>query len=97
MPTDTALALIAAYRAKRKSNPDLDRATLYKYVLWDRFQGAMILDREIDEMAGAAESVYELAVMVALHERPQLAEPGLRATLEKELARFFDLNAPDLL
>ncbi|MEF2145902.1 MAG: hypothetical protein V3573_10685 [Desulfovibrionaceae bacterium] len=97
MPTDTALELIRAYKDKRARNPMADRRTLYKYLLWDRFQGRMIMDSEIETMASETCSLYELTLKVVERERPALASPATRKALERELTRFFRLNAPDHL
>ena len=94
---DTALELITAYRLKRARNPLADRATLYKYLLWDRFSGRMVLDAELDEMARDAGNLLELTLRVIGREKPGLAAGSLRQPLERELRRFFELNAPDLL
>ncbi|WP_022662695.1 hypothetical protein [Paucidesulfovibrio longus] len=97
MPTDTALALIKAYKEKRARNPGAGRRTLFKYLLWDRFEGRMIMDSELDEMAAQSSNLYELTLKVVERERPALASPATRPALEKELLRFFQLNAPDQL
>ncbi|MGE4293691.1 MAG: hypothetical protein AB7E32_15950 [Desulfovibrio sp.] len=97
MPTDTALELIRAYKEKRARNPQAGRRTLFKYLLWDRFEGRMIMDSELEEMAEQCSTLYELTLKVVERERPALASPATRPALEKELLRFFQLNAPDQL
>lgn len=97
MPTNTALELIKAYKEKRARNPQADRRTLFKYLLWDRFEGRMVMDSELDAMAGQSSCLYDLTLKVVSRERPTLASPTTRPALEKELQRFFQLNAPDQL
>ena len=92
---DVGLELLQAYKRKRSQNPTLDRATLFKYLLWDRFEGRMVLDSELEAMARASANLYELSLAVLFRERPHMDGPGQRDVAEKELARFFKQNAPD--
>lgn len=92
---DIGLELLNAYKVKRRQNPLADRATLFKYLLWDRFQGKMILDAEIEDMAAEAANLSELALAVLMRERPHLDSPETRQSAARELERFFRLNAPD--
>ncbi len=68
MPTDTAMQILSAYKLKQKQNPVADRATLFKYILWDRFSGKMISDSELNGVAADSASLSELAYAVLVRE-----------------------------
>lgn len=97
MPQAIALELYKAYQAKRTSDPDLERKTIFKHLLWATFDGRMILDEEIDRMAAQATTLFELTIGVVQQLKPQFKDPALNATLKRELHRYFDLNMPDAL
>lgn len=95
MPTDTAMAVLTAYKAKRRANPAADRTTLYKYILWDRFSGAMVSDAEILEMAASSRSLSELAFAVLAKEKPAMAQGSLADSAREAIRQFFAMNHPD--
>ncbi|MEF2229831.1 MAG: hypothetical protein V3571_02800 [Pseudodesulfovibrio sp.] len=97
MPTDTAMDILAAFRLKRKLNPAADRATLFKYVLWDRFSGRMVADAELADMAASARTLADLAFAVLAREKPALAQGRLAESARDAIRRFYAMNYPDAL
>jgi hypothetical protein len=95
MPTDTALEILAAFRQKRRLNPAADRATLFKYVLWDRFKGRMILDSDIDRMVAQSSTLGDLAFHVLAREKPAMTDGRLEQTAREAIRKYFVLNCPD--
>lgn len=95
MPTDTAMETLSAYKLKRKQNPSADQATLFKYVLWDRFSGKMISDSEIDAMAKNARTLGELALEILKREKPAMADGRLEASARDAIKHYFVINYPD--
>lgn len=95
MPTEIALEILKAYREKQRLNPGAPRATLFRYIVWDRFQGRMIMDSELDAMAAASSSLQELAYTIIAREKPHLVRDSLARTVDQELTKFFELNAPE--
>lgn len=94
MPLSIAREILDAYERKRRKDPSADRATLYKHLLWDRFQGRMILDEELEDMARNSANLLELTLRVLEREKPNVLARGLRGSVEHELNLFFKLNAP---
>ncbi|WP_147819791.1 hypothetical protein [Salidesulfovibrio onnuriiensis] len=95
MPTEIALEILKAYRDKQRLNPGAPRSTLFKYIVWDRFKGRMIMESELDSMATTSTSLQELAYKVIAREKPHLVRDSLAKTVDDELTRFFELNAPE--
>ena len=95
MPTDTAMDILNAYRLKRKQNPAADRATLFKYILWDRFSGRMVADAELAAMADAAQTLADLAFAVLVREKPALATGRLAQSAREAIRRYYVMNYPD--
>jgi hypothetical protein len=95
MPTDTAMEILAAYRAKRRLNPAADKATLFKYILWDRFKGRMIQDSEMDRMAAGAATLAELSLVVIGREKPALVAGRLEQVAREAIRKYYVLNFPD--
>jgi hypothetical protein len=94
MPTDTAMDTLRAYRLKQKQNPNADRTTLFKYILWDRFSGRLVPDAELTAMAESSASLAELAFAVLAREKPAMAEGRLAASARDAIRRFFEMNYP---
>lgn len=95
MPTDTAMAILNAYRIKRKQNPATDRATLFKYVLWDRFDGTMVSDDDIADMVADSPTLAELSLHVLKRENPAMADPMLEKSAKSAIWQYFVMNYPD--
>jgi len=95
MPTDTAMQILSAYKLKQKQNPVADRATLFKYILWDRFSGKMISDSELNGVAADSASLSELAYAVLVREKPAMAEGVLAQSAKDAIRRYFRMNYPD--
>ena len=95
MPTDTAMDILNAYRLKRKQNPTADRATLFKYILWDRFAGKMIADADLAAMADSAQTLADLAFAVLAREKPALATGRLAQSARDAIRRYYVMNYPD--
>lgn len=94
MPTDTAMEILRAYRRKQKQNPNADRSTLFKYILWDRFSGRLVADAELEEMAGAA-TLADLAFAILAREKPAMTEGRLERSARDAIQRFFEMNYID--
>ena len=95
MPTDTAMDILSAYRLKRKQNPAADRATLFKYILWDRFAGKMVADDDLAAMAGSARTLADLAFAVLAREKPAMATGLLAQSAREAIRRYYRINYPD--
>lgn len=95
MPASTALEMLTAYKLKRRQNPSADKSTLFKYILWDRFDGTMVLDAELNEMAATSESLNELTLKVLAREKPTMAAGQLKQDAQKAIDHFFAMNLPD--
>ncbi|MGL1863226.1 MAG: hypothetical protein OCC46_11945 [Pseudodesulfovibrio sp.] len=95
MPTDTAMEILSAYKLKRKQNPAADQPTLFKFVLWDRFSGAMVMDSELANMVTASPSLSELAFQVLAREKPAMAEGRLAQSAREAIKRYYSMNYPE--
>jgi len=95
MLNEIALEILKAYREKVRLNPAAPRATLFKYIVWDRFKGRMIMDAELDAMATSSTCLQELVYKIVAREKPHLVRDTLAMTVEQELTKFFELNAPE--
>lgn len=95
MPNDTALAMHKAYITKRKQNPAADKATIFKYILWDRFNNKMVTDAEMLEMARSARSLSELTYAILCKENPAMAEGRLAESAQSAIRSYFNMNFPD--
>lgn len=95
MPTNTAMEILHAYKIKQQQNPAADRATLFRYILWDRFRHAMITDAEIDRLVGDCTTLNQLAFAVLAREKPAMAEGVLAQSARDAITRYFSMNYPD--
>lgn len=95
MPAETALEILKVFRKKKELNPTASDNLLYKYVLWDRFEGKMIMDSELDEMATKAKSLPDLVCAIIFKERPKLQHHGLEKDVCDEVRSFFARTAPE--
>jgi len=95
MPATTALELLTAYKLKVRQNPAADRATLFKYLLWDRFKGKMIMDAELNEMATSSSNLSELSFKVLSREKPSMVAGKLGSDAQTAIKQFFVMNFPD--
>lgn len=95
MPATVALDILNAYKLKRTQNPAADRNTLFKYLLWDRFKGKMIMDSELDEMAASSNTLSELTLKVLVREKPAMAGGRLEQDAKKAIDQFFSMNFPE--
>lgn len=86
---------LKAYRLKQKQNPNTDRTTLFRYILWDRFSGRMVTDEELNSMAASADTLAELAFAILTREKPTLAEGRLARSARDAIRQFFVMNYPD--
>ena len=86
---------LRAYRLKQKQNPNADRSTLFRYILWDRFSGKLVTDGELDAMAASSNTLAELAFTVLAREKPALAEGRLARSARDAIRQFFVMNYPD--
>ncbi|QJB55958.1 hypothetical protein [Pseudodesulfovibrio sp. zrk46] len=95
MPTDIAMAILNAYKLKRQQNPAADQATLFKYILWDRFKNNMVTDAEMAQMATTAKSLSELSLMVLKKEKPTMSEGLLEKSARDAIRQYYVMNFPD--
>jgi len=95
MPTTTALELLNAYKLKVRQNPTADRATLFKYLLWDRFSGKMVTDAELGEIATSSRNLAELTFKVLSREKPNMVAGGLEKASMTAIKQFYVMNFPD--
>ncbi|MDC0335348.1 hypothetical protein OAN24_00415 [Pseudodesulfovibrio sp.] len=95
MPTDTAMEVFNAYKRKRDQNPAADQPTLFKYILWDRFSGSMVMDSDIDAMVTVSKSLSDLAFQVLAREKPAMAEGRLEQSARDAIKRYYSMNYPD--
>lgn len=95
MPATTALELFNAYKLKIRQNPGASRTTLFKYLLWDRFKGKMIMDAELNEMATSSANLSELSFKVLSREKPNMVAGNLEAAAKSAIKQFFVMNSPD--
>lgn len=95
MPSNTAMEIFSAYKAKQQQNPSADQATLFKYILWDRFRNAMITDADIEQIARQARNLNELSYAVLSREKPAMAEGVLAKSARDAIKQFFSMNFPD--
>jgi len=95
MPTDTAMDILTAYRLKRRQNPAADQATLFKFILWDRFAGKMVADADMADMAASARTLADLTFAVLVREKPALATGRLADSAREAITRYYRINYPD--
>jgi len=95
MPTDTAMEILSIYKLKRQQNPAADQATLFKYILWDRFKNAMVTDAEIAEIATSAGKLSELALMILKKEKPAMTDGLLEKSARDAIRQYYVMNYPD--
>jgi len=95
MPTDTAMEILNAYKQKRQQNPAADQATLFKYILWDRFTGKMVTDSELGDMASSSRTLSDLALQVLKREKPTMATSRLERNAQDAIKHYFMMNYPD--
>lgn len=94
MPTDIAMEIHKSYLLKQQQNPGADQATLFKYILWDRFSGMMIPDNEISQIAGRSRTLAELSFEVIAREKPNMAEGRLAQSARDAIKRYYSMNFP---
>ncbi len=95
MPTNTAMETLSAYKLKRQQNPAADQATLFKFILWDRFSGKRIEDSELKAVASASRNLSELAFAILVREKPTMAEGLLKKSAKDAIRQYFIMNYPD--
>lgn len=95
MPSNTAMEIFSAYKTKQQQNPSADQATLFKYILWDRFKNVMITDADIERIARESKNLNELAYAVLSREKPSMAEGVLAKSAKDAIKQFFSMNYPD--
>lgn len=94
MPTDTAMEIHKSYLLKQQQNPGADQATLFKYILWDRFTGMMISDNEISQIAAQTRTLADLSFEVISREKPTMAEGRLAQSARDAIRRYYSMNFP---
>ncbi len=94
MPTDTAMEILKSYKLKEQQNPGADQATLFKFILWDRFNGLTISDSEIQDIASRSRNLAELAFEAVSREKPTMAEGRLAQSAKDAIKRYFSMNYP---
>ena len=94
MLIDIAMDILRAYQLKQKQNPDADRTTLFKYILWDRFSGRLVTDAELNAMAGSSDNLADLVFAVLAREKPTLTQGRLAVSAQDAIKRFFERNYP---
>ncbi|QGY39401.1 hypothetical protein GM415_04450 [Pseudodesulfovibrio cashew] len=95
MPTNIAMEILSAWKRKRNQNPSADQATLFKYILWERFADRMIADDEMEAMAHGATSLADLALRVLQREKPAMKEEPLSSSARTAIRQFFVMNYPE--
>lgn len=88
------MEILKSYKVKEQQNPGANKATLFKYILWDRFNGLMIPDSEINQIATQSRSLAELTFEALSREKPAMAEGRLAQSAREAIKRYFSMNYP---
>lgn len=89
------MEILRAYRRKREQNPAADRPTLFKYIVWERFDGRLVMDSDLDAMVAQSASLADLAFHVLSREKPAMAEGRLAQSARDAIRRYYKQNFPD--
>ena len=95
MPTNTAMEVYNAYKLKQQQNPAADQKTLFKFILWDRFNNAMVTDAEMASIVEQSKNLNELAYNILIKEKPSMAEGILAQSAKDAIKQYFVMNFPD--
>lgn len=83
-----------SFLVKTDQNPTAPQATIFKYILWDRFNGLTISDNEISQIASQCSTLAELAFEAISREKPTMAEGRLAQSAKDAIQKYFRLNYP---
>ena len=95
MPTNTAMEILNAYKTKQRQNPAADQTTLFKFILWDRFNNAMVTDAEMAEIVRDSKNLNELSFNILVREKPSMAEGVLAQSARDAIKQYYAMNFPD--
>lgn len=92
--TTTAVKLLSSYRARLARRPGEDRATLFKFLLWEVCGDLMVPEAELTRVARTSRTLHDLTLAALQLMHPSLSGAPLDS-VRTELRRFFRQNAPD--